>query len=49
MADSQTYQVKQQLMELDQKLNYSAAHELKEWLNKLMNQGSEAYESTRRT
>ncbi|WKW07676.1 single-stranded-DNA-specific exonuclease RecJ [Bacillus velezensis] len=49
LADSQTYQVKQQLMELDQKLNYSAAHELKEWLNKLMNQGSEAYESTRRT
>jgi single-stranded-DNA-specific exonuclease len=49
LTDSQTYQAKQQLMELDQKLNYSAAEELKEWLNKLMNQDSEAYESTRRT
>lgn len=49
LTDSQTYQAKQQLMELDQKLNYSAAEELKEWLNKLMKQDSEAYESTRRT
>ncbi|QDW06488.1 single-stranded-DNA-specific exonuclease RecJ [Bacillus sp. KBS0812] len=49
LTDSQTYQAKQQLMELDQKLNYSSAEELKEWLNKLMKQDSEAYESTRRT
>lgn len=42
LTDSQTYQAKQQLMELDQKLNYSSAEELKEWLNKLMKQDSEA-------
>lgn len=42
LTDSETYRKKQRLIELEQKLVYSSADELKQWLNKRMNESSEA-------
>ncbi|WFA03959.1 single-stranded-DNA-specific exonuclease RecJ [Bacillus sp. HSf4] len=49
LTESDTYREKQRLIELEQKLVYSSADELKQWLNKLMGESAEAYESMRRT
>ncbi|MFT0799943.1 single-stranded-DNA-specific exonuclease RecJ [Bacillus swezeyi] len=49
LTDSETYREKQRLIELEQKLVYSSADELKQWLNKRMGESSDAYESMRRT
>lgn len=49
LTDSETYRKKQRLIELEQKLLYSSADELKQWLSKRMDESSEAYESMRRT
>ncbi|MGG3066282.1 single-stranded-DNA-specific exonuclease RecJ [Bacillus glycinifermentans] len=42
LTDSETYRKKQRLIELEQKLVYSSVDELKQWLNKRMNESSEA-------
>ncbi|MCY7860322.1 single-stranded-DNA-specific exonuclease RecJ [Bacillus haynesii] len=43
LTDSETYREKQRLIELEQKLIYSSADELKQWLDKRMAENAGAY------